>query len=285
MTDDFFSHLEDDSKMDSSNPHKTIAREIERPTFPCQSCLGTGKYRGARVHQEKSQCFACDGRGFFFTSAADRYKARAKRAENKANNIADTIAAFKEENPGLYEFLGNATWSSFLTDMKRQLDSGKDLSERQLAAVRNQHQKQIERDAAREAERAAKVDNAPVVDLNTIHAMFDKARSSGLKKLAYRAEGLVLTPAPSTGRNAGSIYVKTKGGDYLGRVTGVKFFAISTAPASTTEALETIARNPAEAATAYGKRTGECSCCGRMLTDPESIKAGIGPICATKWGF
>jgi hypothetical protein len=275
MSDDFFANLEDDADFDRGT---SVAREIERPTFPCQSCLGTGKYRGARVHQDKSQCFACDGRGFFYTSAAGRYKARARYAEKKASNIADTISAFKEENPGLYEFLGNATWSAFLSDMKRQLDSGKDLTERQLIAVRNSKAKQDERDAAR-------IDNAPVVELSTIHAMFDKARESGLKKLAYRAEGLVLTPAPSTGRNAGSIYVKTKSGDYLGRVTGDKFFAISTAPASIAEALETIARNPAEAATAYGKRTGECSCCGRTLTDPESISAGIGPICATKWGF
>ena len=29
----------------------------------------------------------------------------------------------------------------------------------------------------------------------------------------------------------------------------------------------------------YGFETGECSICGRELTDPESIKRGIGPIC------
>ena len=30
----------------------------------------------------------------------------------------------------------------------------------------------------------------------------------------------------------------------------------------------------------YGLETGECSICGRELTDKESIKRGIGPICA-----
>lgn len=34
------------------------------------------------------------------------------------------------------------------------------------------------------------------------------------------------------------------------------------------------------AATDYGKRTGRCGICGRELTDPASIAAGIGPICA-----
>ncbi len=34
----------------------------------------------------------------------------------------------------------------------------------------------------------------------------------------------------------------------------------------------------------YG-RFGRCSCCGRDLVDPVSIRAGIGPICAERWGL
>lgn len=33
-------------------------------------------------------------------------------------------------------------------------------------------------------------------------------------------------------------------------------------------------------AAAFGKETGRCCCCARKLTNPESIAAGIGPICA-----
>lgn len=29
----------------------------------------------------------------------------------------------------------------------------------------------------------------------------------------------------------------------------------------------------------YGRRTGVCACCGRDLTNKESIELGIGPIC------
>ncbi len=29
----------------------------------------------------------------------------------------------------------------------------------------------------------------------------------------------------------------------------------------------------------YGLETGECSICGRELTDSESIRRGIGPVC------
>jgi hypothetical protein len=43
--------------------------------------------------------------------------------------------------------------------------------------------------------------------------------------------------------------------------------------------------DPAAAAKAYGLRTGECCICGRTLTNRVSIDAGIGPICAGRWGF
>lgn len=44
-----------------------------------------------------------------------------------------------------------------------------------------------------------------------------------------------------------------------------------------------------KAATRFDVRTdgfavGSCGCCGRELTDPESIRQGIGPICADKFG-
>lgn len=34
-----------------------------------------------------------------------------------------------------------------------------------------------------------------------------------------------------------------------------------------------------EQAAAYGHQTGRCMICGRELTNEESIKIGIGPIC------
>lgn len=48
--------------------------------------------------------------------------------------------------------------------------------------------------------------------------------------------------------------------------------------------LDALLADPAAAAVEYGHRTGSCCICGRTLTDPESIAAGIGPICAGKFG-
>jgi len=38
--------------------------------------------------------------------------------------------------------------------------------------------------------------------------------------------------------------------------------------------------DPLAAAVAYGRASGRCAVCGRDLTDPTSIEAGIGPVCA-----
>lgn len=42
----------------------------------------------------------------------------------------------------------------------------------------------------------------------------------------------------------------------------------------------TWAKMTLEQAAQYGKQTGVCCQCGRTLTNPDSIEAGIGPICA-----
>jgi len=46
-----------------------------------------------------------------------------------------------------------------------------------------------------------------------------------------------------------------------------------------------VASDPKAAATAYGQRTGSCSCCGRELTNKESIDLGTGQMCAGKFGW
>lgn len=38
-----------------------------------------------------------------------------------------------------------------------------------------------------------------------------------------------------------------------------------------------------EAVKEIGRATGRCCVCSRLLTDPESIEAGIGPICASRF--
>lgn len=46
--------------------------------------------------------------------------------------------------------------------------------------------------------------------------------------------------------------------------------------------LALIAQDHAAASRAYGQHTGVCGVCSRTLTNPESVAAGIGPVCASR---
>lgn len=48
--------------------------------------------------------------------------------------------------------------------------------------------------------------------------------------------------------------------------------------------LSSIARDPGHFSRQFGKRTGVCGVCSKTLTDPKSVKAGIGPVCAGRIG-
>ena len=80
-------------------------------------------------------------------------------------------------------------------------------------------------------------------------------------------------------KNPGALYVKTEADEYLGKILGTEYTG-KPAPA-----LAAIAADPRGEAIRYGQRTGTCSCCGRDLTAESSVAAGIGPICARKWGI
>lgn len=74
----------------------------------------------------------------------------------------------------------------------------------------------------------------------------------------------------------GGILVYTGGGyGYVGSLAAGKCAAIA-------EALNTAEKAKA-CVLAYAKETGKCGVCNTTLTDPKSIAAGIGPVCAKKY--
>jgi hypothetical protein len=73
----------------------------------------------------------------------------------------------------------------------------------------------------------------------------------------------------------------------VGKIEGNGTFALFSRPgvnqADLLAALLDIEKDPEAAAVLHGKLSGNCSVCGRDLTDPESVARGIGPICAGKF--
>lgn len=244
--------------------------------FPCPKCQGTGFWRGIR------RCFTCLGKG----KVSKGVIAAAKGKVTKAANIATRRAEFESANPSLLAGLrAIAHWHGFAASLLTQVETAGGITDKQIAgaltALARVKEKQAERDAARNAENAGK---SGEVGIERINALFATAAASGLKKPVFRTSRLIIKPAKM---HPGTLYVtdKAQDGAYVGKIVAGKFEARREAAPDTLSLLCSIAADPMKAAIEYGRSTGECGCCGRELTDPASVAAGIGPICATKWGI
>lgn len=124
-------------------------------------------------------------------------------------------------------------------------------------------------------------------NLSSLELLFNAAAARGFKTPSIRAMGLRFKRAPDSGRNAGSIYV-TQNSDYLGKIQNRLFWPVFRVDQRSAVILSDIAEvmdNPQDAVIKYGHRTGQCGICGRRLDNAQSVKLGIGPICAEKMGW
>lgn len=119
------------------------------------------------------------------------------------------------------------------------------------------------------------------VDTTQLEQAFARVNPT-LRKPAINVGKYRFSPAPSTGKNPGAIYVK-EDGQYLGKMLGGKFLARCTQESM--NAVLGIAADPLGKAIEHGKLTGRCAICNRKLTDEDSTDRGIGPICAEKFGW
>ena len=137
--------------------------------------------------------------------------------------------------------------------------------------------------------RVAPVKSNEPSQFEALFAAFEAAKSKGAKRLTLRFDGINVKPnrdnsalwiTSQTEKEEGNYGLQPK---YLGKVTPQG--CDSRLSDTVKEVILSAANDPLTAAIRYGKVSGECSCCGRELTDPRSIERGIGPICATKFGW
>lgn len=259
----------------------------------CLKCNGTGKWVGGFRNHVVRKCFACNGAGHkeFKTSPEVRKANKIKANAAKLQKIADSVKSgedFLKSHPDVNAWIEEtANWSDFSKSLLESCYKFGSLTDGQLAAAKRAAEKHF-------AKKAAQADQKTAVQINTaglkpILEAFEKAQENGLKRPKLRLDGFQLSLAPATGKNAGSIYVKD-GSEYLGKISAEGQFlkprSLSPELAKEIdEKLILVGQNPMEAAVAYGKRTGECSCCGRELSREDSIERGMGAICAEKYGF
>lgn len=131
------------------------------------------------------------------------------------------------------------------------------------------------------------INNAAKVIRDLLHA----AQNRGANKPMYCTRDYTYSLAPMTGNNPGAIYIKeTDSKDYMGKITADSKLLLASNCASherinIKDNLVLVAKDPYQMAIAYGKDTGICCCCGRLLTNPISIELGIGPICRGYFGW
>lgn len=246
--------------------------------FACPSCGGKGyKVFGYR-NPAPRPCFKCNGRG----KVSKGVIAAAKAKETRARNHAEWLEANTEL---LHTLRGMTDWNNFAREMIAQVDDGRSLTENQIAACQRMIAKV---EAAREAKRAQRAEEqaakSGAVDIAAIERLFATATDNQIKRPVFRAEGVEISKAPDHGRNAGALYVKTNG-EYAGKIVSGRFLAGRDAPEDLLGRLQAVAADPTAEAIKYARSTGRCGCCGKELVDPVSIVAGIGPICANKWGL
>lgn len=265
-------------------------KETKEYTEPCRKCRGTGRYAGPSSHG--SRCFECDGAGSktFRTSPEQRSKARASANARKAKVEQVSVEGFKAAHPAIFEWLVATAprWdlaASYLASVHRFGS----LTEKQMEVA----QKSIDRDVARAKEREEKAAAAPTIDtagVDRLKLAFDtaianaRAKGRGLKMPRITIGGVVISPAKETSANAGALYVK-QAGQYLGKIKGGRFFSVRDCTEDQEKRVLAFVADPKAAAIAYGKETGVCCICNATLTNKASIEAGIGPICATKFGW
>lgn len=285
-----FAQRVEDGEVQAPRARKPGRRDVPRDAVkygPCPKCRGTGIYTGYGFRG--SRCFPCNGTGNGLSIDPKAVRARERAAEREANVIRGRIAdaaAFRAANPDITAWWAANPNFGFATSTSASLDKFGSLTPNQVDAIRKCIAGQAERDAARAAERAARVVSIAGEGFTKLLEHFTKAKASGLKNPAMVFDGVCFKLAK---KYPGSLYVtetKTFGSEYYGRVDGNG--KLDPTRAVTPEKLAqivAIGADPIGQAVAYGKRTGTCCCCGAELTNAISIEYGIGPVCRERWGM
>lgn len=191
---------------------------------------------------------------------------------------------------------------SFANSLLAKERSGKYMSEAQVSWVYKLAQDELDAQSAESTSGAGADDTSGAEGARTkceatsVLSSLIEANFRGLKKPALRFElncgdensaCAVVIKYMTMGRNAGGAWV-TVGGELAGKIDrSGEFVAYDNllGKDALVTFIDSLQHNLVEMVAEYGKKTGQCSCCGRTLTNQASIDLGIGPICMEKYGL
>ena len=167
---------------------------------------------------------------------------------------------------------------NFVQSIDEQITSGKNISDKQMTIIN------------RIIGYSSKTDTQPVEDEGDYKKISELLNLAGTKlkkpKITFEVarQTVVVSLAPSTGKNPGSSYIKVDG-DYYGKISQMGNLRSYGDNIGIIGFLDDMADDPSMAARTYGKRTGRCCFCNAPLKTLESTSHGYGPVCAKNWGL
>lgn len=125
-----------------------------------------------------------------------------------------------------------------------------------------------------------------------VAAMFKAAEKAGMKRPMFRLQSD--TEGPYGQPEQVRIYLADRGDRYYVKVDDLYVGYLDERGevdsrleriASVMQVLQAVEADPLGTFADYGLKTKRCGICGRKLSDPESVRLGIGPICIGKMGW
>ena len=179
----------------------------------------------------------------------------------------------------LFENLKIVENNSFVNQMAFKYAKFGSLTEKQINVLTSIFRNEV-------AQKARAKNQAPSLTVDKIKELFEVPKSNGLKYPKFTVGDITLSlpTENSDPRNKDAIYVKHDG-VYVGKIDGGKFQPTSRCDTSVGDKLLEIAKDPRGEAIGHGHMHGNCSMCRKKLSDPRSMKIGMGEICSNNWGF
>jgi hypothetical protein len=176
-------------------------------------------------------------------------------------------SAFSDLEVAKYYLQENLSGNTFACD----LVSKKKLSDKQIAWIHYLATENLQESLNKE-----KIEGE---FLSLVEKMYSAVKGK-VRNLKLRLPGVTLSTV-SRGSNVGCVYI-IENDIYAGKITdrGILQAKVSE---DTRNILLDANDNLLQLAKIYGHETGNCSVCGRTLSDPLSVQMGIGPICAERF--
>ena len=173
-------------------------------------------------------------------------------------------SAFGQLEVAKYYLNEHLSYNTFAMNLVSQ----KQLSEKQIAWIHYLATENLTQELNQETQESGEYSSL-------VKKMYDAVKSPN-RKFTVRLPGITISTV-TKGANQGALYL-FENNSYVGKITQNGDLK-ATITEDTKNLLEDANENLLQLAKIYGHETGECSICGRTLSDPLSIQMGIGPQC------